>query len=367
MSHPYQNPNYGTRTRLSLSAYSDLQALTGQVVTQIITSGFSFGSSGSTGATGSIGPTGYTGPMGMGSASNTGATGSTGSIGPTGYTGSQGITGPTGIIGSTGPTGYTGSQGITGPIGVTGSTGMQGLIGPTGATGPANMGPTGPTGIVGPTGPIQTEITIFAATGPTGGISPYVTVTSITGTQGAFFTLIGGTGIFTNISQTGGNYIINGNICITGSGTLINSTGKNISLPTTGPGTLALTSTITPGVYYLGTSSGGNFTEVINSGITSATTIISFPIGVHTYSVNVSVLGTIATATDASVTFTSTASNVYGSLIGYAINALTGTSNTTLNWQFALGTTGASAQTLTYSSTTFATITSVMVTIVQLI
>ncbi|MEK7544274.1 MAG: site-specific integrase [Patescibacteria group bacterium] len=94
------------------------------------------GYTGSTGATGANGPTGSTGGTGnAGPTGYTGSTGATGANGPTGYTGATGANGPTGTTGATGatgsagPTGYTGSTGANGPTGSTGGTGQIGANG----------------------------------------------------------------------------------------------------------------------------------------------------------------------------------------------------------------------------------------------
>ena len=185
---------------------------------------------------GLTGPRGLTGPTGTnGTNGSTGATGATGRTGPTGANGINGSIGPTGPTGMIGPTGPEG--GPTGPIGQTGATGRTGPTGPTGI-----IGPTGPTGIIGPTGPGGGPI---GPTGPTGAIGG----TNITSWQNLDYISDGfqdGVNILNKITltipSTTATYLLSASVGISinstaptcffsfgiQSGTIINSSGKNI-------------------------------------------------------------------------------------------------------------------------------------------
>lgn len=93
------------------------------------------------------GPPGPQGPAGP-----TGATGATGTSGPMGPAGAAGAAGPQGPAGPQGATGAMGPAGPQGATGAAGAVGPQGPAGPQGATGA--QGPQGVQGLAGPQGPV---------------------------------------------------------------------------------------------------------------------------------------------------------------------------------------------------------------------
>ena len=198
-----------------VDADGDLYAWNGSTWTDV---GQIVGPTGPQGYTGSRGIQGYTGSKGdigyTGSIGDTGASGATGLTGATGPQGIQGVQGVQGYTGSQGDLGYTGSQG---DIGYTGSYGDTGATGVTGYTG--SRGSTGYTGSQGDTGP----------TGPTGSIG-YTGSQGDTGYVGSKGDL-GYTGSTGTVIAANSN-ILNGNVSVTDSATLVDSlpTSGNVSV-----------------------------------------------------------------------------------------------------------------------------------------
>ena len=233
-----------------------------------------------------------------------GATGIQGSVGNTGSQGIQGITGIQGIDGSQGATGIQGSTGSTGSTGAQGIQGVQGLEGTQGATGVGIQGTQGIQGTTGATGNT-------GAQGTTGlqGVQGTDGLQGATGTQGS----VGAQGI-QGIQGTDGTQGATG---LGSTGYYVMAINNAASIVASAPNTLTI-------IEFLLISSNNGFTLVNNGGINDR--------------LRPSVTGIYKVSYQCYFTNTSGSSTASASF--YAVNNITGVTESVTTQEYMIGQSG---------------------------